>query len=170
MTPFPKPDKMEKKLDVGDEVVDKEADEKKNAVVVLTPDVTVSEWEVNEGETVARHNPGYAEDTPVVIVAFVEDLDSWWEDWRDYETYELFDEMCERGHKFYAFPQDRLRKPHALDAVEDALNEAGFPAERHEDHVVVEKFGEYIVHEDGTVEGEGSVARNVKKVVDRVLS
>jgi len=161
---------MEKKLDVGDEVVDKEADEKKNAVVVLTPDVTVSEWEVNEDETVADHNPGYAEDTPVVIVAFVEDLDSWWEDWRDYETYELFDEMCERGHKFYAFPRDRLRKPHSLDAVEEALNEAGFPAERHEDYVVVEKFGEYVVREDGTVEGEGSVARNVKKVVDRVLS
>lgn len=158
------------KFDVGDEVVDREADDPKNAVVVLTPDATISDWEVNEGETVFDHNPDYDEDTSVVIVAFVEDLDEWWEDWRKHEPYELFDEMCERGHKFYAFPSERLRKPDTLDAVEDALNEAGFPAERRNDHVVVEKFGEYVVREDGTVKGEGTVARNVKKVVDSVLS
>ena len=46
------------------------------------------------------------------------------------------------------------------------LKDAGFPAERRDDCVVVEKFGEHIVHRDGTVEGEGSVARNIKKVVD----
>lgn len=161
---------MGRNLEVGDEVVDEEADDPKDAVVVLTPDATVSDWEVNEGETVSDHNPEYDDDTPVVIVAFVEDLDEWWEDWREYEPHELFDEMCERGHKFYAFPKERLREPSDLDSVEDALNEAGFPAERRNDHVVVEKFGEYVVREDGTVEGDGSVARNVKKVVDSVLS
>lgn len=160
---------MDEIPDVGDEVVDKESDEKKKAVVVLTPDVTASDWEVYEDETVADHNPEYDEDAPVVIVAFVEDLDSWWSGWRNYEPSELFDEMCERGHKFYAFPLERLKKPHPMDDVADALEEAGFPAERHEDRVVVEKFGEYVVHEDGTVEGEGSVARNVKKVVDEVI-
>jgi hypothetical protein len=156
--------------DVGDEVVDKEADDPKEAVVVLTPDTTISDWEVNEGEMVSDHNPGYDEDTPVVIVAFTEDLDNWWEDWREYDSHKLFDEMCERGHKFYAFPSERLRRSNALDAVEDALNEAGFPAERRDDRVVVEKFGEYVVREDGTVKGEGSVARNVEKVVKSVLS
>ena len=161
---------MGRNLEVGDEVVDKEADEPKEAVVVLTPDAAISDWEVDEGETVADHNPGYDETTPVVVVAFVEDLDDWWDGWREYEPYELFDEMCERGHKFYAFPSERLRETSDLDAVEDALREAGFPTERRDDRVVVEKFGEYVVREDGTVEGEGSVARNVERVVESVLS
>jgi hypothetical protein len=161
---------MGRNLEVGDEVVDKEAEDPKKAVVVLTPDATIASWEVNEGETVADHNPGYDETAPVVVVAFVEDLDDWWDDWREYEPYELFDEMCERGHKFYAFPSERLRKTSDLDAVEYALREAGFPTERLDDRVVVEKFGEYVVREDGTVEGEGSVARNVERVVESVLS
>ncbi len=153
-------------IDVGDRVVDSESDDKKTAVVVLKPDATISDWEVDDGETVADHNPGYEEDSSVVIVAFVEDLDEWWEGWREHEPDELFDEMCERGHKFYAFPRGRLRETHGLRPIENALKDAGFPAERREDCVVVEKFGEHIVHPDGTVEGEGSVARNIKKVVD----
>lgn len=155
-------------IDVGDRVVDTESEDEKTAVVVLKPDTTVSDWEVNDGETVADHNPGYDEGSPVVVVAFVEDLDEWWDDWCEYESHELFDEMCERGHKFYAFPRGRLRRLGDLKEIEDALRDAGFPAERRDDLVVVEKFGEHVVHSDGTVEGEGSVARNIKKVVDSV--
>jgi len=155
---------------VGDEVVDTESNEKNEAVVVLTPDATIDDWEVTDGETVADHNPDYDGDSRVVIVAFVEDLDEWWEDWREYEPHKLFDEMCERGHKFYAFPEERLRSSHTLDDVADALEEAGYPVERHEDSIVVEKFGEHVVRPDGTVEGEGTVARNVKKVVEKTLS
>lgn len=155
-------------INVGDRVADTESDEEKKAVVVLKPDATISEWEVNDDETVADHNPEYDEDSSAVIVAFVEDLDEWWEGWRDEESHELFDKMCERGHKFYAFPRGRLRKLRDLDSIESALEDAGYPTERRGDCVVVEKFGEYVVHPDGTVEGEGSIARNVKKVVDSV--
>ena len=155
-------------IDVGDRVVDKESEDEKTAVVVLKPDATVSDWEVNNGETVADHNPGYDEGSPVVVVAFVEDLDEWWEGWREHEPYELFDGMCERGHKFYAFPRGRLRRLGGLEEIEEALRDAGFPTERRDDLVVVEKFGEHVIHPDGTVEGEGSVARNIKKVVDSV--
>lgn len=156
-------------IDVGDKVVDSESDEQNTAVVVLKPDATISDWEVNDDETVADHNPGYEENSSVVLVAFVEDLDEWWEGWREHEPQDLFDEMCERGHKFYAFPRGRLRRLHDLDAVENALKDAGFPAEKRNDRVVIEKFGEYVVRKDGTVEGDGSVARNVKKIVDSVF-
>jgi len=157
-------------ISVGDTVIDTDDDEPALAFVILTPDVEASDWDVEDDETVADHNPSYPDDADVVIVSFVQDLDEWWDGWREHDAGELFDEVCERGHKFYAFPAPRLRVVPSPDETVEALEDAGFPAERQGEEVVVEKFGEYVVRPDGAVEGEGSVAENVKKVVSSLFS
>lgn len=161
---------MTDEISVGDRVVDSDDDEPALAVVLLTPDVEATDWDVEDGETVADHNPSYPDDSGVVIVSFVQDLDDWWDGWREREDHELFDEVCDRGHKFYAFPEPRLSKVPSPDETASALEEAGFPAERHGDEVVVEKFGEYVVRPDGAVEGDGSVADNIERVVSNLFS
>lgn len=160
---------MTDEISVGDRVVDTEDDEPALGVVILTPDAEATDWDV-DGDTVADHNPSYPDDADVAIVSFVGDLDEWWADWREHDADELFDEVCDRGHKFYAFPAPRLRKVPSPDQTVEALEDAGFPAERRGDDVIVEKFGEYTVRPDGTVEGEGSVVENVEKVVSNLFS
>jgi hypothetical protein len=157
---------MSERFAVGDRVVDTEDEEPNTAIVVLTPNAEATDWEVEDGDTVADYNPSYDADEYVVIVVFEEDLEDWWEDWHQHKADELFDEICERGHKFYAFPEGRLSEALDPDQIEEALAEAGFPTDRRDDTVVVEKFGEHLVRPDGTVEGEGAVERNVEKVVD----
>lgn len=156
---------MSERFAVGDRVVDTEDEEPNTAIVVLTPGAEAGDWEVDEENTVADYNPSYDTGELVVVVAFKEDLDEWWENWRDHDADELFDEICDRGHKFYAFPETRLSETLDPDEVQKALSEAGFPTDRRGDTVVVEKFGEHIVRPDGTVEGEGAVKRNIEKVV-----
>ncbi|MDY6780028.1 MAG: hypothetical protein SV760_05700, partial [Halobacteria archaeon] len=158
--------------DVGDRVFDREGEvgDRSSAVVVLTPDMTTEEWEVEDGETVADRNPEYG-DEPVVIVGFEDDLDEWWTGWRDVPDGELFEEMKERGHKFYAFPESRLEPvdESPIEKILMALDDAGYDDYYVEDDsVVVEKFGEYRIHDDGTVEGEGSLRQQIEKVVDDV--
>lgn len=156
-------------LSVGDSVYDTESDSSV-AVVLLLPSMSADEWEVEDSTTVADMNPEYPSDSDVVLVAFEEDLDEWWPEWRDYGPEDLFDEICERSHKFYAFPAPRLEKAdEGIACVEHALRDAGYPVERKDETVVVEKFGEYVVHPDGTVEGEGALGDRLRTVVERAL-
>ncbi|MFB6284818.1 MAG: hypothetical protein ABEK59_12975 [Halobacteria archaeon] len=162
-------------MNVGDYVIDREVEDSNAAVVILTPDMSIDEWDVTDDETVADHNPDYGEGDDVVIVAFVEDLDEWWSDWREFEETELFDKMVEEGHKFYAFPRSRLKEVDEsymisnLDLIAEQLEEAGYTDyDMEDDHVMVEKFGEYRIYEDGTLEGEGSLRTQLEKVVQKV--
>ncbi len=80
------------------------------AVVLKTPDKTISEWEVGNGYTVADNNPDYDPDEPVVVVAFKKDLNDRWPDWTDTDPDDLYPEACDNGVKWYAFPESRLMK------------------------------------------------------------
>jgi len=132
--------------------------------------MSAESWEVEEKTTVADMNPDYPSDSDVVIVAFEDDLDEWWPEWRDSPDDELFNEICERGHKFYAFPEPRLgRAEGGIARIEHALRDAGYPVERKEDTVVVEKFGEYVIHSDGSIKGDGALADRLKTVVERAI-
>jgi len=156
-------------ISVGDCVYDTDSDSPV-AVVILLPDTTITGWEVQEGTTVADMNPDYPGDSEVVLVTFEDDLDEWWPEWRDCDPSNLFEEICDRGHKFYAFPAPRLEKAdEGIACVEHALRDAGYPVERRDEAVVVEKFGEYVVHPDGTVEGEGALSDRLRTVVERAL-
>ena len=162
-------------MNVGDYVIDREAEDSNAAVVVLTPDMSIKEWDVTDDKTVADHNPEYDPGEDVVIVAFVEDLDDWWSDWREIEEDELFDKMVDEGHKFYAFPESRLERVDEnylvsnLDLISEELEEAGYTDYSVEDdYVQVEKFGEYRIYEDGSIEGEGSLKTQLEKVVENV--
>ncbi|MFP4633011.1 MAG: hypothetical protein ACLFMT_06225 [Halobacteriales archaeon] len=159
-------------MKVGDRVIDVEAEDPGLAVVINKPNMTTSNWQVTDDETVADLNPRYSSHDAVVLVAFEDDLDEWWPEWREEDEDEIFDEMKQRSHKFYAFPETRLRvvdEDFTLTSVEkiaNALDDAGYEDyEEHEDRVVVEKFGEYTITEDGEVEGEGALKKPLERVV-----
>lgn len=163
-------------MNVGDLVIDREEepDEASRAVVVLTPDMTITDWDVDDETTVADMNPEYDEDASVAIVAYVDDLDEWWDGWRDVETDELFDEIADRGHKFYAFPEPRLEtvdedlEKDDLQLIRESLQEAGYEdIERTDDTLVLEKFGEYRIHADGTIDGSGTIREQLERIVGR---
>lgn len=98
------------RLGPGDAVIDREDSDPDTAVVLAMLDVPISEWNVYGDETVADQNPRYNPKKPVVIVAFESHLDSGWSDWRQAESNSLFEGVVERGIKFHAFPQNRLRR------------------------------------------------------------
>ncbi len=159
-------------MEVGDRVVDQESDDQSLAVVINKPNMTTSNWEVRDGDTVADLNPRYSSHDAVVLVAFEEDLDEWWPEWQEVEEDDLFEEMKERSHKFYAFPKSRLRVVDEdftmsnVERIERALEEAGYEDyETREDGIVVEKFGEYVISEDGEIDGEGALRKPLERVV-----
>lgn len=167
----------------GDIVVDGDApsDNRNEAVVILTPEAAIQDWEVFEDQTVADQNHGYPEDEPVVVVSFLETpagkadgIDQEWPDWRDADPAELFDGVCDRSIPFYAFPESRLvpaeedREP--LDRLEEALLEAGYTdLDRRNGEIVIEKFGTHRIQEDGSIEGDGSLKDKIGKVIRKEL-
>ncbi|MDY6776005.1 MAG: hypothetical protein SV253_08025 [Halobacteria archaeon] len=182
-------------LKPGELVVDSEGTDDE-AVVLHTPEMTVDEWEVTDSETVADHNPEYSEDENVVIAAFVEGdgvtgMEEW-DGWRDTNPYSLFDGAVEKGVKFYAFPESRLEavgeNALSLDAEEtddktdetktrlekihSGLVEQGWDSAEIDDErqvVVVEKFGEYVIHPDGRVDGDGTLREKLELAVEGVV-
>jgi hypothetical protein len=94
-------------------VVDREDDdpEPDHAVVLNTPPIRAADWTVHRLETtVAKDNPDYPADDPVVVVAFREYLEEHdhLPDWDDHDGYWSMAELNEQGVRFYAFPASRL--------------------------------------------------------------
>ncbi len=94
----------------GTPVTDREDPDPDAAIVLASLDVPVRDWMVFRGETVADHNPDYASDDRVVIVAFEHLLESGWPNWRRGKPATLFDGVVDRAIKFHAFPQSRLQR------------------------------------------------------------
>ncbi|XGI84455.1 hypothetical protein ACEU6E_04195 [Halorutilales archaeon Cl-col2-1] len=184
------------RLKPGDIVIDSEGGDDE-AVVLHTPGMTVDEWEVTDSETVADHNPDYSENEDVVITAFIEGdgvtgMEAW-EGWREADAYSLFDGAIEKGVKFYAFPESRLEAVgenaledgdtteadgnvdetgSTLEEIHSGLVEQGWNTAEIDDErqvVVVEKFGEYVIHPDGTVDGDGTLREKLELAVDGIL-
>ena len=97
----------EERLAIGDMVHDVEDDDPDDAVVVNTPPVEVSEWAVSNTDTVASMNPGYPEDSIVIVVVFLSTLTHTdaYSDWDGEDPIGLPAD-CQT----YAFPRGRLRR------------------------------------------------------------
>lgn len=156
-------------------------DQRNQAVVILTPDASIKDWEVFDDTTVADQNPEYSGDESVVVVSFLETpagmapgIDEEWPDWRDADPAELFDGVCSRSIPFYAFPESRLQPADEdtdpLDRLEDALRRAGYTdLERRNGEIVIEKFGTHRIQEDGSIQGDGSLKDKIEKVIQKEL-
>lgn len=94
----------------GTPVVDGDDPDPDTALVINVLDVPISDWFVYGNETVADQNPGYDPEDQVVIVAFEHLLDREWANWRRTPPHRLFDGVVDRGIKFHAFPQARLKR------------------------------------------------------------
>lgn len=167
-------------LEPGDVVVDREDTAPDEAVVIDLPDALADEWNAYDDVTVAEDNPDYAEDAPVVLAVFTEDL---LEARPDYDG-ERIPAAYAEGFKFYSFPAPRLEdvgefeppKPELdedLEPVEERLAESA-TVEREERTgevvLVVEKLGEeYVIRGDGSVAGDGAVRDRLEDVVMEVL-
>lgn len=92
----------------GTTVIDTEAATPNHAIVLLEPGVPINDWVIDPGVTVADQNPAYEATDSVVIVAFEETLSRKWPEWKTAPAADLFDEVCARSIKFYAFPRARL--------------------------------------------------------------
>ena len=97
----------DQRLSIGDMVHDVEDDDPDDAVVVNTPPVEVSEWAVSNTDTVASMNPGYPEDSIVIVVIFLSTLTHTdaYSDWDGEDPIGLPAD-CQT----YAFPRGRLRR------------------------------------------------------------
>jgi len=126
------------KFQVGDYVVDTEADHDKKLVVVGIPDARADEWtayETADGEvTVAEDNPEYPEDALVVTACYLDDerheksiteLDVDLDEWTDQEGDTLFQRVCDAGVRFYAFPEGRLEATDAAANETETAHEEG---------------------------------------------
>lgn len=186
-------------LSVRDRVIDTDDDDPNVGVVVWKPSaMTIADWNfpTDDGQkTVAETNPAYADDSQLVIIAFEDDLNGYWEGWRDADSHSLFDGVCENGVYHYGFPEERLARtesepaddseraesptedsrvpvPEAFPDIAERLeqNEFAVAYDPSEEVLRVEKHGvEHAVEHDGTVRGESGIKQHVTVIVDRFL-
>ena len=97
----------DQRLSIGDMVHDVEDDDPDDAVVVNTPPVEAGKWTVVNTDTVAGMNPGYPEDSTVIVVIFLSTLTHTdaYSDWDGEDPIGLPAD-CQT----YAFPRGRLRR------------------------------------------------------------
>lgn len=97
---------------LGDRVIDTDAppNEQSEAIVVELPERTAREWYIPALDaTVAAENPAYSGDAPVVIVALVEELNTWASGWGMVPPDVLADELALINEvTLYAYPAPRL--------------------------------------------------------------
>ena len=96
---------------IGARVHDSDDPEPDDARVVNVPGKPADEWTVADGDhTVATYpgNEGYAEDAPVVIVVFEDELaEHGLGDWGGDQPLQLSD-LADQGVMYWAFPAPRL--------------------------------------------------------------
>jgi len=94
---------------VGDVVLDTHQESPNPAVVVNLPPKHADEWTVYTNTTVAEDNPEYPDESPIVVVAFYDNLSEHAEELLWPESPIPLNELHEYDVKDYAFPIDRLR-------------------------------------------------------------
>ncbi|QSG04621.1 hypothetical protein [Halapricum desulfuricans] len=176
-------------MNVGTRVLDREDGDPDEAVVVDRPeDMTVADWEYEvDGETytTAESNPDYSDDEQLVLISFLDSLESDWPDWEAVSPGELRDGVRERDVPVYGFPEGRLEAdaadtdesdtvevPEEFEVIRDRLEENDFAVTLEEDaaELHVEKYDtEYVVSADGAVEGEAGLRNRVASIVSRYL-
>ena len=93
---------------VGDVVLDSHQESPNPAVVVNLPPKHANEWTAYTDTTVAEDNPDYPDDSPIVIVAFYDNLSEHAEELLWPESPIPLTELHDHDVKDYAFPLDRL--------------------------------------------------------------
>ena len=174
-------------MNPGTYVIDTDDDDPNLAVVLHHSATAIAEWIINPSEReerpVAADNPDYAEEEPVVVVAFVESgLDRYWPEWTDADPEELYEGAQATDMKLYHFPESRLtvlddqqvaaftRETVAMDALQARLDAADWQTELADGVLTVEKMDEqYRIHPSGDVEGEGQVRGPLENVVAEYL-
>jgi len=178
-------------MDEGTRVFDREDDDPDEAVVVWRPEgTTIADWEYEaDGETytTAESNPDYDADEQLVLISFVDELDTNWGAWSAHDADELYDGVQEHDVPHYGFPEARLVEadseddadeddavevPAEFETIRERLEENGFAVELDEEaaELHVEKYGtEYVVAADGTVEGDEGLRNRVTSIVNRFL-
>jgi hypothetical protein len=95
---------------VGDVVLDSHQESPDPAVVVNLPPRRADEWTVYTNTTVAEDNPDYPDESPVIIVAFYDDLSERSEELLWPVSPIPLTELHDYDVKDYAFPPDRLER------------------------------------------------------------
>jgi hypothetical protein len=122
----------DRNFNIGDIILDRDADEESAAYVTTLPDGTAEEWVAYEDEgeeiTVAEDNPDYPADAPVVVVVHGKDVDYDLPDWNRYTPLSV-SELEEVDTLYYAFPAPRLvrdkERPHAPEMQSTESGEKG---------------------------------------------
>jgi hypothetical protein len=169
-------------IPIGELVVDGDDPEGDVATVVNKPPVPCSEWEVTGGHTVASYpgNEPYPNDSPVVVVAFTEELNGERPDFNGSPV--SLSELQEKGVNTFAFPPERLElAEEATDPPEELLdlqNRLDSNAETEIDiscnppvlRVAKPSIDEeYCVTPAGDVQGDGALRGRLEAVVDEVM-
>ena len=94
---------------VGDVALDSHQDSPNPAVVMNLPPKHANEWTAYADTTVAEDNPKYPDESPIVVVAFYDDLAEHAEELLWPESPVPLTELSDYGVKDYAFPLDRLQ-------------------------------------------------------------
>ncbi|WP_273837927.1 hypothetical protein [Halococcus sp. PRR34] len=94
---------------VGDVALDTHQESPSPAVVVNLPPKHANEWTAYTDTTVAEDNPEYPDESPIVVVAFYDDLAERAEELLWPESPIPLSELHEYDVKDYAFPVDRLQ-------------------------------------------------------------
>jgi len=111
---------MEHEIDLGDVVVDRDVDDKNEAVVVNTPEEVAEDWYVPGRGQLDEDNPDYPSTDPVVVVVFRETLDEERPYYGGHRALILSD-LNEDEIPIYAFPESRLRVVGAVGLPEISL-------------------------------------------------
>lgn len=140
---------FEKRFNLGERIVDSDKSNPNTAIVVNTPDVTASEWDVNERHTVASFpgNERYSDDAAVVIVVFSDELSESYPGYTD-ETPIPLTKLTEKGVAFYAFPAPRLSRKKASDPagkIDEDTGTSGIPlGDREAEDRYADKRSQYL--------------------------
>jgi hypothetical protein len=116
----------DRNFNIGDIVLDRDADEESAAYVTTLPDATADEWIAYEDEgeeiTVAEDNPDYPADAPVVVVVHTTGMHLDLQDWNRYTPLSVdeLEEVDTDYPLYYSFPAQRLvrdkKRPHGPEA------------------------------------------------------
>ncbi len=152
------------------------AEEPDPLVVISKLDETIEEHVVFEdsGETVADHNPDYPSQEPVILAAFVEDMDDKWPEWRDVDPDKLYEKAEKKPIRLYSFPEKRLEratevgKQERLKRIATKLYDNGYAAYLKEDKVTVNR--DFEIDHIGNIQGEGENKQEIKKLVKEAIA
>lgn len=108
--------------ELGAIVEDREDSSPNPAVVINTPDLSIDEWNVPSGRTVADENPRYDHHEDVIIVLYKPDLNELYPYYSGVKPLDL-SEISNSPTTHYGFPKSRLKGIGKIDAHEIPLSQ-----------------------------------------------